>query len=106
MMGFVAVTARCLGCKASLPKAAPGEREIALCPACAPRKVEVYLSKVQAYGAAEKAFHETLVTCQRVTGDNYKDVVGIARDSTLYYKMKKVRKDLKEAQEVLARFPR
>ena len=31
-------------------------------------------------------------------GDNYKDVLGIARDSPIYYQMKKVQKDLNEAR--------
>ena len=34
----------------------------------------------------------------------YKDVLGIARDSPIYYQMKKVQKDLLEAKETLARF--
>ena len=42
--------------------------------------------------------------CQRITSDNYKDVIGIARDSALYYQMKKAEKDLAEARETIARF--
>ena len=34
------------------------------------------------------------------SGDNYKDVLGIARDSPIYYQMKKVQKDLNEAREL------
>ena len=45
-----------------------------------------------------------MVQCQRITGDSYKDVLGIARDSPIYYQMKKVQKDLHEAKETLARF--
>jgi hypothetical protein len=37
-------------------------------------------------------------------GDNYKDVLGIARDSPIYYQMKKVQKDLNEARETISRF--
>lgn len=99
-MGFVAVTQRCLGCRAAMPKGVSA----ALCASCEPRQPEVYYSKLQAYAQAEAAFHTTLVMCQRITGDNYKDIVGIPRDSPVYYKMKKVRKDLREAEEVLARF--
>ena len=36
--------------------------------------------------------------------DNMKDVLGIARDSPLYYQMKKVQIDLKQAREQLARY--
>jgi len=39
-----------------------------------------------------------------VLGDNYKDVLGIARDSPIYYQMKKVQKDLNEARETISRF--
>jgi len=39
-----------------------------------------------------------------VQSDNLKDVLGIARDSPLYYQMKKVQIDLKAAREQLARF--
>lgn len=42
--------------------------------------------------------------CQRITGDNFKDVLGIARDSPVYYQMKKAQRDLKEAKETVARF--
>ena len=45
-----------------------------------------------------------MVQCQRITGDSYKDVLGIARDSPIYYQMKKSKKDLQEARETLARF--
>ena len=44
------------------------------------------------------------VQCQRITGENYKDVLGIARDSQIYYLMKKAKKDLQEARETIARF--
>ena len=47
---------------------------------------------------------QIFVAAQRVQADNLKDVLGIARDSPLYYQMKKVQIDLKEAREQLARF--
>ena len=51
-----------------------------------------------------RSFWQIFVAAQRVQSDNLKDVLGIARDSPLYYQMKKVQIDLKEAREQLARF--
>ena len=51
-----------------------------------------------------RSFWQIFVAAQRVQSDNFKDVLGIARDSPLYYQMKKVQIDLKEAREQLARF--
>ena len=76
----------------------------ALCTGCKPREVEVYLSKLRHLQQCEKLFWQTSVQCQRITGENYKDVLGIARDSQIYYLMKKAKKDLKEAKETLDRF--
>ena len=106
LMGFVAVTQRCLGCKASMPagKDKEGEQGVALCASCEPKETEVYMKKLQHYGQLERLFWQTMVQCQRITGDSYKDVLGIARDSPIYYQMKKVQKDLHEAKETLARF--
>jgi len=101
LMGFVAVTQRCLGCKA--PIHAKGEQD-ALCGNCKEREVEVYLSKLAHLQSCERMFHMTAVQCQRITGSIHKDVIGIARDSQIFYMMKKARKDLKEAREVIARF--
>jgi DNA polymerase delta subunit 1 len=102
LMKFVSVTVRCLGCKASLTSAA--DKGNAICVNCEPRKVEIYLSKQQALADAERFFWMTSVQCQRITGENYKDVLGIARDSPIYYQMKKAVKDVNEARETLARF--
>ena len=105
LMKFVAVTRRCLGCKAQM---AGGSKDddggLALCGACKPREADIYLQKVQKLAEAEKAFWQTFVMCQRISGDLHKDAVGIARDSPIYYQMKKAQKDLKEAKETVGRF--
>ena len=103
LMKFVAVTQRCLGCKASLP----GAKDVAgnaLCMSCKPKEVEIYYSKLQHLANCERFFWQTAVQSQRVTGHNFSDVLGIGRDSPLFYQMRKARKDLKEAQETLTRF--
>lgn len=60
--------------------------------------------RLPAPGRCERLFWGLSVQCQRITSDNYKDVIGIARDSALYYQMKKAEKDLAEARETIARF--
>ena len=76
----------------------------ALCANCKTKEVEVYYSKVKHLAKCEQLHHQTFVQCQRIMGDNFKDVLGIARDSPMYYQMKKVQRDLKEAKETVARF--
>jgi DNA polymerase delta subunit 1 len=102
LMKFVAVTQRCLGCKAAMTggKQAGG----ALCASCESNLTAVYHAKLQQLAHAERMFHATFVQASRITGDNYKDVIGIARDSPIYMMMKKAQKDLKEATDTLARF--
>ena len=104
LMKFVAVTQRCLGCKAAISDKQAAEDGAALCGNCKPREAEIYLNKLATLQQCEKLFWQTQVQCQRITGENFKDVLGIARDSQIYYLMKKAKKDLKEARETLARF--
>ena len=102
MMNFgVVVTLRCLGCKATLTGKEPDQ---AVCGSCQERKGEIYLQKMAHLATCEKLFWQLSVQCQRVTADNFKDIIGIARDSPLYYRKKKAEKDLAEARDVIARF--
>jgi len=98
LMGMVTVSARCLGCRGVLKSGG------ALCASCSHREVEVYMERLQHLSACERRFWQITLQCQRITGDNYKDVLGIARDSAIYYQMKKVQKDLKEARDNISRF--
>ena len=102
-MKFAKVTQRCLGCRASL-SGGKDAGDAALCSSCKVNEAQVYLSKLQELQAAERSFWQTSVMCQRITGCSYKDVIGIARDSPIYYQMKKAVKDLNEARDTIARF--
>ena len=101
LMKFAKVTQRCLGCRTTIASSA---EDAALCAACKPNEAEFYLGKLAEVRRCEKLFWQTSVQCQRITGNVMKDVLGIARDSELYYMHKKAQKDLKEARETLARF--
>ena len=55
LMKFVAVTARCIGCKASLASGKDAGAS-ALCSMCKPREVELYYAKLQTYTKCERLF--------------------------------------------------
>ena len=101
LAGFVKVTQRCLGCKSAISDKAEDQ---SVCTGCIDRKGEIYLGKMKQLSECEKLFWQLSMACQRISGDSLKDVIGIARDSPLYYRMKKSEKDLKEARETLTRF--
>ena len=94
------MTQRCLGCKAALPEGVCA----AVCVSCEPREGEVYLQKLAHLQGCERLFWQTMVECQRITGTIHKEVIGIARDSQIYYMLKKAKKDLTAAKETMARF--
>ena len=100
-MKFAKVTERCLGCKSAIKE---GAQDRALCPGCKEREAELYFNALNAVTQCERSFWLAQVECARVSGHNYKDVIGIARDSPLYYQMKKTQMDLKAATKTLARF--
>ncbi len=52
----------------------------------------------------EEIFNKLWTNCQRCQGSFHQDVLCSNRDCPIFYKRKKVQKDLKEAQEVLDRF--
>ena len=99
LMKFAKVTLQCLGCKSKLP---PGEK--ALCSACKSKEVDVYYQKLQSVVESESLFSRLWTQCQRCQGDLHKDVLCTSRDCPIFYKRKKVQKDVKDARETLMRF--
>ena len=53
----------------------------------------------------EAAFGALWVQCQRCQGSLHQDVLCTSRDCPIFYRRKKVQKDLGEAHVTLARFP-
>jgi DNA polymerase delta subunit 1 len=98
-MSFAKITPKCLGCKSSLP-----DGEAALCHNCKSKEVEVYFGKMQATVEFERLFARLWTQCQRCQGDMHKDVLCTSRDCPIFYKRKKVQKDLSAARETLSRF--
>ena len=98
-MKFAKVSLQCLGCKTIL---SGGEK--ALCPSCKAKQVEVYYSKLSSVQECEQLFSRLWTQCQRCQGDLHKDVLCTSRDCPIFYKRKKVQKELKDARETLLRF--
>ena len=105
LMKFAKVTLRCLGCKTAIDdgQTACGG-QTAVCHNCYGKMAAVYMTALSNYAECERVWWLTHVEVQRVSGDFHKDIIGIARDSPLYYKMKKTQKDLAAATLELKRF--
>jgi DNA polymerase delta subunit 1 len=99
LMKFAKVTKQCLGCRSVL-KGTDG----ALCAACEPKQMEVYCTKLKTVQSCEQLFSRLWTQCQRCQGDLHKDVLCTSRDCPIFYKRKKVQKDLRDAKDVLRRF--
>jgi len=99
LMSFAKVSLKCLGCKAIL-----SGKEHALCKNCQPKEIDIFFSKLQAVKETELLFSRLWTQCQRCQGDLHKDVLCTSRDCPIFYKRKKIQKDLKETRDTLARF--
>ena len=90
---------KCLGCRIPI-----AENEGSLCQHCIPREGEIYLQKLQEVNEHEDVFASLWTQCQRCQGSLHQDVICSNRDCPIFYKRKKVQKDLKDAQEALDRY--
>ncbi|KAL6749067.1 DNA polymerase delta subunit one [Haematococcus lacustris] len=100
IMKFAKVKLCCLGCKAPLVKAG----ETTLCSHCAPKELELFQRSVSKVGELEAQYTELWTCCQRCQGSLHQDVLCTSRDCPIFYRRKKVQKDLNEAQATLQRF--
>lgn len=78
----------------------------ALCKACLSRGPEVYARALQASNSLERQFARLWSQCQRCQGSLHDDVLCTSRDCPIFYRRKKVQKDLTEAHATLGRFGR
>merc|ERR1711924_56826 len=99
---FAVKQAKCLGCRALLPKGST-EKD-ALCEHCMPRAAELYLRKLDEAQQFEQAHSELWTQCQRCAGSMHQDVLCSNADCPIFYRRIKARKDLAEVQELLARW--
>ncbi|KAK9824535.1 hypothetical protein WJX72_011160 [[Myrmecia] bisecta] len=99
IMKFAKVRLSCLGCKATLP---PGETS--LCKHCQTKEAEIYQKMLTNVNELEASFSALWTQCQRCQGSLHLDVLCTSRDCPIFYRRKKVQKDLGEANAVIARF--
>ena len=78
----------------------------ALCKACLPRGPEVYARALAGSNSLERQFARLWSQCQRCQGSLHDDVLCTSRDCPIFYRRKKVQKDLGEAHAALGRFGR
>ncbi|KAL0028520.1 hypothetical protein WJX77_011509 [Trebouxia sp. C0004] len=99
IMKFAKVRYSCLGCKATL---APGDTT--LCKHCRNKEAEIYQKTLVGVNELETSFSALWTQCQRCQGSLHQDVLCTSRDCPIFYRRKKVQKDLTEAHAVLDRF--
>ncbi|KAI8471465.1 MAG: DNA polymerase delta subunit one [Monoraphidium minutum] len=75
-----------------------------LCVHCAHKEPEVYARSLAAVNALEQQFGVLWTQCQRCQGSLHQDVLCTSRDCPIFYRRKKVQKELSEAHTTLARF--
>jgi DNA polymerase delta subunit 1 len=84
----------------------PPDFSRALCKACLPRGPEVYARSLAGANSLERQFSRLWAQCQRCQGSLHDDVLCTSRDCPIFYRRKKVQKDLNEAHATLVRFGR
>eukprot|EP00798_Chlamydomonas_sp_ICE-L_P006994 gene6994-1643_t len=100
IMRFAKVRLSCLSCKAPLTK--PGESS--LCGHCQPKEAEIYHRTLCNVNELEAQYGALWTQCQRCQGSLHQEVLCTSRACPIFYRRKKVQKDLNEAQAQLVRF--
>ncbi|GIL73849.1 hypothetical protein Vretimale_5040 [Volvox reticuliferus] len=100
IMRFAKVTLSCLACKAPLPS---GSKD-SLCSHCKAQEAEIYSRTLDTVSELEGQYGALWTACQRCQGSLHMDVLCTSRDCPIFYRRKKVQKDLNEAMAQLERF--
>ena len=68
------------------------------------QEAEIYQKTLLGVNELESSFSALWTQCQRCQGSLHQDVLCTSRDCPIFYRRKKVQKDLTEAHAVLNRF--
>ena len=98
---FAKIKASCLGCRAPIEDSKSNR---ALCKHCQPNETELYHKSLVKVTDLESQFTRLWSQCQRCQGSLHQDILCSCKDCPIFYRRKKVMKDLGEAQKTLARF--
>ena len=97
-IGMFAVTMlSCLSCKTQIKSGA-------VCAKCKPKEMEIFVKKMFVTKSKEEEFNKLWAECQRCMGSVCQEVICSNQDCSIFYRRVKVQKDLKDANDHLARF--
>jgi DNA polymerase delta subunit 1 len=99
IMQFAVKKRTCLGCKVPL-----SADEASVCKHCMHKQDELYVKAMEKVREFEETYSRAWTQCQRCSATLHQDVLCTNRDCSIFYRRKKIQKDLKEAQESLDRF--
>ncbi|CAI0414266.1 unnamed protein product [Linum tenue] len=99
IMRFAKKQLTCLGCKALIK-----DSERTLCSHCKGREAELYSKSVSQVADLESLFGRLWTQCQECQGSLHQDVLCTSRDCPIFYRRKKVQKDITEARQQLDRW--
>jgi len=97
IMKFAVKKLSCMSCKAPITAGS-------LCQYCESREGEICMNKLRELQAYEQTFARLWTQCQRCQGSLHTDVLCTSADCPIFYRRKKVQKDLAQVQEELQRF--
>jgi DNA polymerase delta subunit 1 len=99
IMKFTVKIRTCIGCKVPL-----SSTETVVCKHCNSNKSILYIKQMEKQRELEDLYSRTWSECQRCQGSLHQDVLCTSKDCPIFYRRKKVQKDLNEVQTILERF--
>ena len=96
---FTKVQKTCLGCKNKLT----GNQDV-VCTNCESKMKQIYIERKQELKLFEKKYCDLWVQCQRCQGSLHQDILCQSRDCPIFYRRVKAKKQIEDAQAVVARF--
>ena len=98
MLGkFINIKLQCLGCKVPV-------NEGAICASCEKKRMDIHLQKLYEVKDLQANFSELWTQCQRCQGSLHQSILCSNNDCPIFYRRKKVQKDIENSQKILDRF--
>ena len=107
MMRFAKIQKKCVGCGSLLKNRGKGKSNDGspeLCEYCMESSMELYLREQANLKGYERHYNKLWTQCQRCQGSLHQDVLCSNNDCPIFYMRTKAQKDLKIAQDKLAKF--
>lgn len=101
IMQFAKIRLSCVGCRAPI---ADEKLSKSLCKNCLTNESQHLQKALSSVNKLEEDFNRLWTQCQRCQGSLHQDVLCTSRDCPIFYRRKKVQKDLTEATAQLKRF--